>query len=206
MKRVLLDESVSEEIILSYIERGFQPHFQSKRKVKRKDRKVYNKIRKFGIDPDRNLRFGNIKPEDWDVIDFGDPILDKLMLMGKDRKDLRILKSVEVKDIEGALTSQQMVNDISLMFVKVKVLYSYELKEGVQGNIVIPGTRDFCRKMIEINKLWSLEEIQSINTEHLKEMGLPQDVFLYKGGFWRQNDGNISPSCRHTFKANVVIE
>ena len=205
MRKVLLSEDVAEDIIKDYIDKGFKPYFLSKRKIRKKDKKIYNKIRKFNIDPGTNLVF-SINHNDFEVIDFGDPILDKLSYMGVSKDHFRILKTSEVTDNQMALNAQDMVKDVELRFVTVKVLYSYELKEGVSGDRIIPGTRNFCREMLAQNKLWSLEEIQSIGTKHLTDMGLPGDVFVYKGGFWNQGDGVISASCRHTFKANVVIE
>jgi hypothetical protein len=206
MRKVLLSEDVAEDIIKDYIDAGFKPYFLSKRKIKKKDKKIYNKLRKFNIDPGVNLLFGVNDHNDFEVIDFGDPILDKLSYMGKSRDDFRILNSIEVSDSQMALSAQDMVKDVELRFVRVLVRYSYELKAGVSGDKIIPGTRNFCREMLAQNKLWSLEEIQSISTKHLTDMGLPGDVFVYKGGFWRQSDGTTSPTCRHTFKANTVIE
>jgi hypothetical protein len=205
MRKVLLSEDVSEDIIGDYIAKGFKPYFLSKRKIKKKDKRTYNKLRKFNIDPGTNLLF-SVDHNDFEVIDFGDPILDKLLMMGSVKSNYRILKTSEITDSQMALNAQDMIKDVELRFVTVKVLYSYELKAGVAGDKIIGGTRNFCRKMIAQDKLWSLEEIQSISTEHLTDMGLPPDVFVYKGGFWRQSDGTTSPTCRHTFKANVVIE
>jgi hypothetical protein len=200
MRKVLLDESVSEDIILSYIQKGFQPHFQSKRKVKRKDKKVYNKIRKFGIDPATNLRFGDIKPTDWDVIDFGDPILDKLMLMGKEGG--RVIKSKPVHSMQEAIEAQNMINDVELMFVKVSVKYRYGLRDDVPA--AKSGSREFCSNLMKTpNKLYTLQEIQSLDNG-MKDV---DDVFLYRGGFYNNpNTGETTPFCRHQWNAEVVIE
>lgn len=212
MKKVLLSEDASDEVIKSYIDRGFRPHFLSKRKIKRKDRLTYNKVRRHNLDPALDLKFGEVKDlndkYNYDEINIsGDPIWDKLSVLGDDPSKYKILNTIELSDGVGAIEAQSLVNDVHMKFVKVKVLYTYELKSELSGESkLIDGSRDFCRKMVGLNKMWSLEELQSVSTTHLTDMGLPPDVFIYRGGFWNQGGGVISASCRHTFKANVVVE
>jgi hypothetical protein len=77
---------------------------------------------------------------------------------------------------------------------KISIKYSYEVKPGV-GPEIIPTSRPFCIKMIQLNRLYSRAEIEKISER------LGYSVFDRKGGFW----GN-KPECRHLWKSNIVIK
>jgi hypothetical protein len=201
MKRVLLSEDVSEDIIQNYIDAGFKPYFLSKRKIRKKDKKVWKKLQKFNIDPGTNLLFSVKKGSDWDEINIsGDHILDKLLLMGNEGG--KSIMSRPVNSMEEAIAAQDMVNDIELRFVTVKVKYRYSLREGVPP--AKSGSRPFCSQLMATpNKLYTLEEIQSLNNG----MKGVSDVFLYRGGFFHNTEtGETTPFCRHQWAAEVVIE
>jgi DNA-binding Lrp family transcriptional regulator len=74
-----------------------------------------------------------------------------------------------------------------------KIMYSYEVKPGV-GEPIIPTTRDFCKRIIKMNKFYSRADIETIS------MRLGYSVWDRRGGWW----GN-SPSCRHIWVQNFVI-
>jgi hypothetical protein len=77
--------------------------------------------------------------------------------------------------------------------VSMYIKYSYEPKPGQQP--IIETTRPFCRRLIELDKLYTRAEIESIS----KRVGY--SVFDRKGGFWGNND-----ECRHNWVSNVVIK
>jgi hypothetical protein len=77
--------------------------------------------------------------------------------------------------------------------VQVFIKYSYEPKKGLQP--VIPTTRPFCRKMIELNRFYSRAEIEKISER------LGYSVWDRKGGFWGKN-----PECRHRWVSNIVVK
>lgn len=201
MRKVLLSEDASDELIQSYIKRGFKPHILSKRKIRKKDKKVYNRLKKLGLNPDLDYKFGKQSGSDYDEVNItGDTVLDKLLLMG--REGGRVIMSRPVHSMEEAIAAQDMVNEVELRFVTVKVRYRYTLREGVPP--AKSGSRPFCSQLMATpNKLYSLEEIQSLNNG-MKEVG---DVFLYRGGFYNNpNTGEVTPFCRHEWKAEVIIE
>lgn len=210
-KRVIFNEDFNEEDVIKYIESGYSVHIRSSRKIKKKDRKVWNKLRAVGLNED-HMVFGEVRDLDkrfnYDLLMTGnDPLLERLILSGQPISNYSIIKSKPVENNLELLEAQKMVEDIDLKFVTVKVVYTYELRDELKGDKkIIPGSRDFCRKMVDSNKSWTLEELQSVSTKHLSDMGLPTDILYYRGGFWNRGGGNISPSCRHIFKANVVIE
>lgn len=207
MRKVLLSEDVSDDIIQSYIDKGFKPYFLSKRKIRRKDKKVWNKVRRHHLDPAVHVVFN--QQGDWDEINIsGDPVLDKLSHIGEPLSKYEVLRSVEVSNMKEAQDAQSLIDDVHLKFITVKTLYTYELRDELKNEkTIIEGTRDFCRHMVSLNKAWTLTEIESISTDHLIDMGLPADVFTYRGGFWRKKGTDTTfPACRHIFKAKIVIE
>lgn len=78
--------------------------------------------------------------------------------------------------------------------VSVYIKYSYEVKPGV-GPEIIPTSRLFCRKLIELDRLYTRAEIESISAR------LGYSVFDRMGGWWGD-----SYECRHEWRRNLVIK
>lgn len=78
--------------------------------------------------------------------------------------------------------------------VQVMVKYSYEVKPNI-GPAIIPTTRPFCRKMVNLDRLYSRAEIEAISTR------LGYSVWDRKGGWWGKN-----PECRHRWVSNIVVK
>lgn len=102
---------------------------------------------------------------------------------------------------EGGLTrtgaQQVAVSDIS----KMEILYSYELRAGVDGATIIPGSRELCRELIALDRLYTREEIDRISAVE------GHDVFNYAGGWWHDSKTDINkPKCRHGWFQNVVFK
>lgn len=79
--------------------------------------------------------------------------------------------------------------------VDVYVKYSYELRPGVKGPEVISTTRPFCKRLIELNRVYTRAEIETISQR------LGYSVFDRAGGFWGD-----SPKCRHEWRRNIIIK
>lgn len=77
--------------------------------------------------------------------------------------------------------------------VDISIRYSYEPKPGLDP--IIETTRAFCRKLINLDKLYTRSEIESISQR------VGYSVFDRKGGFWGDKE-----ECRHRWVANVVIK
>lgn len=60
--------------------------------------------------------------------------------------------------------------------------------------------RPFCRKLLDLDRYYSRAEIETIS----ERMGY--SVFDRRGGWWTMPDGTRSPSCRHSWKVNILIE
>jgi hypothetical protein len=80
------------------------------------------------------------------------------------------------------------------------VRYQYELAPGIEGGLLIPTSRDFCRKIVESNKVFSREDINQMSAE------LGYDVWKRRGGWYHnpKTDTN-TPQCRHIFAQKVMI-
>lgn len=80
------------------------------------------------------------------------------------------------------------------------VRYQYEKAPGIEGGILLPTSRDFCRKIVESNKVFSREDINQMSAE------LGYDVWKRRGGWYHnpKTDTN-TPQCRHIFSQKVMI-
>ena len=79
--------------------------------------------------------------------------------------------------------------------VDLFVRYTYGLRSGVKGPAVIETTRPFCARLIELNRVYTRAEIETISQR------LGYSVFDRAGGFW----GN-KPYCRHEWRRLLVIK
>jgi len=208
-RKVIFNDDFNEETVIEYIEKGFSVHIRSARKIHKKDKKVWNKLRAVGLTEDVMV-FGEVKDLDkkyeYDLLMTGqDPILERLKLMGEDGSKYKVLSSRRVDSMSEALSAEiELTKDVNLKFITVKVRYTYEEIEGIPA--AKSGSRPFCSQLRSDSRMYSLEEISSLSTAHLSDMGLPGDVFTYRGGFYRNPDsGQTTPFCRHYWKANVVV-
>lgn len=76
---------------------------------------------------------------------------------------------------------------------QISIKYSYEPKPGLDP--IIATTRPFCKKMIQLNRLYSRADIEKISER------LGYSVFDRKGGFWGSN-----PECRHRWESHLVVK
>lgn len=214
-KKVIFNEDFNEEEAKMYKEAGFKVYIRSSRKVKRKDKKVWNKLKVAGLTED-NLVFGELdkldKKFNFDLMLTGeDPILEMLSVRGREITPKKVLKSIPVTSMEEAIKLEENeLKSVDLKFITVKIYYKYEEIPGIPP--AESGSRTFCKRMLSSNKMYTLEEIKSLSNEHLKKMfakydGLQPDVFAYRGGFYRlPGTLNTTPWCRHQWTAKVVME
>ena len=79
--------------------------------------------------------------------------------------------------------------------VDVFVKYTYELRPGVKGGEIIETTRPFCKRLIELDRVYSRSEIETISQR------LGYSVFDRAGGFW-----GSKPKCRHEWRRLLVLK
>lgn len=81
--------------------------------------------------------------------------------------------------------------------------YSYEWRNEIpvgQRNTSAHPSRPFCARLMELNRLYSRSEIETISAR------LGYSVFDRRGGWWTEPDGTHSPSCRHIWQSAVVVK
>ena len=80
------------------------------------------------------------------------------------------------------------------------VRYQYEKAPGIEGNILLETSRDFCRKIVESKKVFSREDINQMSSE------LGYDVWKRRGGWYHNpNTDTTTPQCRHLWAQKVMI-
>jgi len=93
---------------------------------------------------------------------------------------------------------------------EIITVYKYKLRADVTGPSVIEGTRDFCRRMVQLSRdrSWTYEQITEFRDsvagskgEGLNAQGT--DLWSKRGGWWNRN-GNRVPYCRHVWSARTV--
>jgi len=100
---------------------------------------------------------------------------------------------------DGTITEQGLIevalNDAS----KLSILYSYELRPEVPGPEAIPTSRDFCVELLQLNRVYTREEIDQISTIE------GRNVWTFRGGWMtiKGTDTHI-PFCRHEWRQNLV--
>ena len=107
------------------------------------------------------------------------------------------LENLKVKGLIDGWKLTKDGSNAKIAKVDFKVLYSYEVKKNVPD--AISGSRPFCAKLIELDRLYTRQEIETISG------AVGRDVWYYRGGWYHNpsTDKN-TPSCRHEWKVNVV--
>jgi hypothetical protein len=134
-------------------------------------------------------------PKTWD--DFTpeqlQEIYNKLMEVGETEADL--LKAGWVRDTENFAMPSTPTKPSFEDAGKDRIYrYKYQVKPG-KGAPIIPNSRDFCRKLIDADKLYRREDIVQMtitnaNPGFAQKGALIYDIFLYCGG----------SNCRHEWK------
>ena len=103
-------------------------------------------------------------------------------------------------DLAVTEVGQSVIDNAPVTVTSISIKYAYDVAPGL-GAPVIKTTRDFCRKLIGLNKLFSATEIS--------EMGAQwgYDVWNYRGGFYHNPKTNeTTPYCRHIWTQVIVRE
>ena len=127
-------------------------------------------------------------------------VINKFGRIGRELpNDEEIIYEEELLEFSQDLLLEAENNLLEVKFANEKinglfVYYKYAVKKEV-GPKVIPGTRDFCKTLINRNRVYTKDEIVNLGVNDLGT-----DLWKYRGGFWNKGEGNISPSCRHVWK------
>lgn len=100
---------------------------------------------------------------------------------------------------EGLEVTTKGLDEISQLKTEIVVRYKYALAPGISGGVIIPGSRDFCRQIVQSNRVYSRADIDAMSAQ----TGI--DVWSRRGG-WYHNptlDVNV-PQCRHIWQQQLL--
>jgi hypothetical protein len=81
------------------------------------------------------------------------------------------------------------------------VVYTYKERPGVPP--VITKSRDFCLRLLSLNRLYTRDDINSISSR----LSPYRDVWKYRGGWYTNPEtGASTPYCRHIWMQQLVIK
>lgn len=84
---------------------------------------------------------------------------------------------------------------------EIVVRYQYAKAPRVQGNVVLPTTRDFCRELIQLDRLYTRAEINLISSQ------VGRDVWTQRGGWYtKKGTDTATPYCRHIWQQVIAIK
>ncbi len=88
---------------------------------------------------------------------------------------------------------------------ELEILYSYEKKASAPDLVKGGKSRDFCKTLIDLDRLYTRSEIDTISAS------VARDVWTYRGGWYTYPKGSAragthTPSCRHEWKTNIVVK
>jgi predicted transcriptional regulator len=112
----------------------------------------------------------------------------------------KLAKAELIKSYEDGLeTTPKGVEEVDRLQTEIVVRYGYALAAGIKGTLVIPTTRDFCRQIVESNRVYSREDINAMSAQ------LGYDVWKRRGEWYTNPDTGITtPQCRHIWQQQLL--
>ena len=101
---------------------------------------------------------------------------------------------------ETSKLGEQVLEGLDVEIEQFEIRYSYEVKPGL-GAEVISTSRNFCKTLIDINRMYLRSEIDTITG------AIGRDVWRYRGGFYHNPTTNRTTAwCRHEWRQHLVIK
>ena len=100
---------------------------------------------------------------------------------------------------EGLEVTTKGLDEISQLKTEIVVRYKYSIAPGIKGGILLPTSRDFCKQIVQSNRVYSRADIDAMSAQ----TGI--DVWSRRGG-WYHNptlDVNV-PQCRHIWQQQLL--
>lgn len=180
----------------------------------------------FGWDDDRDLivfnKYGE-KAEEFEEgkFEFADAIESAILNVLKENKGLQVgdivnitkldakvvadtiaklAKAELIKSYEDGLeTTAKGLDEIKNLQTELVVRYQYGLAPGITGAVIIPTSRDFCRKVEGSGRVYSREDINMMSAE------LGYDVWKRRGGWYHNPTLDVNtPQCRHIWVQKLM--
>lgn len=93
---------------------------------------------------------------------------------------------------------KSVIDNLDIPISRFEVRYTYRTRPNVPNPIT--QSREFCVKLIELNRSYSRQDIDTISTR------VDRDVWKYRGGWYTNPDtGATTPFCRHEWIQQLVI-
>ena len=142
------------------------------------------------ITADRIASALNMKTSD--IADRINILIDNELIKVKQVNDngIKVTESTLTSDGKAVIKERKPISEI-------KVFYKYDVAAGL-GSAIIPTTRDFCRTLIELKRLYTREDIDNISAD------LGYSVWMMRGGYYHNPKTDITtPYCRHIWKQEI---
>ena len=93
----------------------------------------------------------------------------------------------------------RLLNESDPGIDRFEVRYTYRTRTDVPA--AKSGSREFCEKLLQLNRLYSRDDINTISTK------VDRNVWNYRGGWYTNPDTQVStPFCRHEWIQQLVIK
>lgn len=115
-------------------------------------------------------------------------------------KRIQTLRELNILTNGGEVNTlgKSVIDNIEIPVSRFEVRYTYRTRPNVPD----PKTqsREFCVKLIELNRSYSRQDIDTISSR------VDRDVWRYRGGWYTNPDtGATTPFCRHEWIQQLVI-
>jgi len=112
----------------------------------------------------------------------------------------RLLKLGQNGYVDGWEVTEKGVR-ASVVLAELEVMYSYEKRPDAPDLVSGGKSRPFCERMLQLDKLYTREEINTIGKE------VKRDVWSYRGGWYHNPDTDKNtPSCRHQWNQIITVK
>jgi hypothetical protein len=115
-------------------------------------------------------------------------------------KRIESLRELEILTKGGEVNAlgKSVIDNLDIPISRFEVRYTYRTRPNVPNPIT--QSREFCVKLIELNRSYSRQDIDNISTR------VDRDVWRYRGGWYTNPDtGATTPFCRHEWIQQLVI-
>lgn len=85
----------------------------------------------------------------------------------------------------------------------IEIVYSYDKAPGIKGASILPTTREFCERLVNLSRtrVWTRQDIDNITDF------VGRNVFMYRGGWYNNPDTEkATPWCRHIWKQEIIFK
>ena len=103
--------------------------------------------------------------------------------------------------LEGEVTDlgKQLLDQAPASIDQFMVVYTYKERPGVPK--VLTKSRDFCLRLLSLNRLYTRDDINNISSR------VDRNVWNYRGGWYTNPSTQVStPYCRHIWVQQLVIK